>query len=124
MDLENKIRLYYDADTKQKQWKKERDVLNEQVKSEMISQDLKKTEVDNLEVVCSKVEKTKVNEEKMVRLLEEGGFEEALETKKIPNQEVIEQLINDGKLDPQILSDCVEDASYYALKIKKKKEKK
>lgn len=123
-ELQNLVKDYYTYSQKEKQFKDLKDPLNKKIKELMKKYNIQQVESDDVIATYSETEKVNMNEEKLLTKLKELGLEEAIEVVERPNTSVIEQMIYDGKLDPELIADCVETSVVATLRIKKSKGKK
>lgn len=121
INIEQRIDQAFQLDQQIKSLTKDLDPVKKDIKNEMKESGLTKVESANAVASLSTQERTSMNEDKLVLKLQALGLDEALTTKIIPNNEVIEQLIFEGKLDAAELQSCVEVKYVDVLTLKKAK---
>lgn len=119
--LPEMVKEYHKYDNAEKEAKKSKEPLNKEMKKMMRSAEMKEFETDELLVTYSIQERSSMNEVKLVARLKELGFTDAIETVERPNAGVLETLIYDGKLDPELIADCEVTKEVEVLSVKKKK---
>lgn len=121
------IHNYLDLDEKKKKIDKEHKKLNKEVKNLLERENIEELEDDDFKLTNKLVERNSINEEKLLRLLDnliDNNLieeDEVIETTRKPNTDKVEELIMQGKLDSKLLVDCLESSSYYRLSIKRRK---
>lgn len=122
--LPEKVKKYYEYDAQEKSIKDQKEPIKDEIKKLMRTADLDKFEVEDLEASYKIQERTKMNEIKLLNRLKELGLTEAIEVVERPNIDKVETLLYDNKLDPALISDCLEIKEIEVLSVKKKKRKK
>lgn len=122
--LDQRVELFYNLDQQIKSLGKEADPIKQEIKDEMKAGGMKSVETPTAIAELSTQERTKMNEDKLVLKLKALGLTEAIAIKEVPNSEVIEQLVFEGKLAAEELASCVEVTYVDVLKVKKAKVKK
>jgi hypothetical protein len=121
LSFEQKVKRYYELDQEKKAIEKEHKPLNEEIKEYMRTEEMDSFTVEDIVAELKTQERKNMNAEKLVARLKELGFTEAIQTVEVPNEEKINELIYEQKLDPNALSDCVEIKPVYVLSVKKVK---
>lgn len=119
--LEALIRDYFDIDQREKELSKLKKPANNEIKNLMQKHGLKKYQAGEIEAIIKTQTKTSINEEMLLRKLQEMGLSEAIETIERPNTEAVEKMIYEGRLDPAVLADCISEKEVVSLIVKKAK---
>lgn len=114
---------YHKYDTAEKSAKKLKEPLNKDLKVLMSKSKLKEFVIDDLTASYALQERTSMNSDKLLQRLKDLGFDKAIETFERPNAGVLEALIYDGELDPELIKDCNETKWVEVLSVKKMKKK-
>jgi hypothetical protein len=121
--LPKMMEAYHEADSKEKSAKKVKEPLNKKLKELMSSAELEEFETDELVATFKVQERTSTNETKLLNRLQSLGLTDAIETVQRPNAAVVETMIYDGKLDPNLIADCIDTKFVEVLSVKKRKKK-
>lgn len=117
MTLEQKAAKYYELDKQEKDAKKAKTPIGDEFKSLYPTKG--QYEAGEFMIVRGTQERTNMNEERLIQKLKDLGFNEAIATKEVPNQEVIESLIYEGKLPAEVLQSCVDVQYVQTVQVKK-----
>lgn len=107
VELKDVLLKFAQYDAEQKRLKKISEPLKKQIKDYMSENDIEKLEEGPVVAQFQRQERVSTNEEKLVDKLKSLGFDKAIRTVEVPDQEVIEELIYQGELNPAELDDCV-----------------
>lgn len=118
MEFIEVVKRFAQLDSIIKKADKEAKPLKESIKTQLKSENLNKFEVDGVTVTLSTQERTSMNEDLLVKKLQDLGLTQALSTKIVPNEAVIQQLIFDGILPAEELQKCVTVKFVDVLKVK------
>lgn len=121
-ELQDVIDEYGKVDTKLKAIKRKRDKLNKKIKELMSKADCDKIKTSNYEAIYSVRHTTKLNEDILLRVLEENKLDDYIVRVKKPDVDKLHRAVQENTVDPSILSQCVESKSIQYLTVKKRKE--
>lgn len=119
--LGEKLKSYFIQNEAEKAAKKLKEPLNKEVKKIMVENKITEFEFDGILASYNLQERTSMNEDKLLNRLKELGFTQAIEQVERPNTSVLETLIYDGTLDPELIANCNETKYVEVLNVKKKK---
>jgi len=117
--LENLVASYYVLDTEIKGLTKEKNPLNARIKKEMWESNMETVITDT--GVTAKLrtqEQVSLNSEKLLSTLQQMELTQAIKTIQTPDQKVVEDMIYNGELDPNVLESCLEKKYIKVLTIK------
>jgi len=121
--LETLIPDFYGVKTDADKLKKEADILNAEIKSEMgfgvAAGGSKEIIVGDIKAVYSLQERNSMNTEKLLQRLKDLELTSAIKTIEVPDEKVLEDLIYRGELDAGKISDCSEQTTVAVLKVTK-----
>lgn len=117
MTLEEKAAKYFELDQQEKTAKKAKTPIGDEFKT--IFPGKGTFEAGAFNIVRGTQERTSMNEEKLIQKLKDLGLEQAITTKEIPNQEVIESLLYDGTITADLLQSCVDVNFVQTVSVKK-----
>lgn len=116
--LEQLVFHFAELDAEQKRLKKEGDPLKDKIKTIMNEHEMDRFEKGPIQVTFSIQERRTMNEERLLQKLKSLGLTEAIKTVEKPDQQVIEDLIYEGALDPSDLDECIERKQVEVLRVK------
>lgn len=122
--LPQKLTKFAEYNEQAKKYEKLKEPLNKEIKTIMSGAGIDEFESEGVTATLQTQERSSMNSAKLLNRLKELGFEEAIETVERPNDAVVERLIYDGKLDPELIQDCVETKHVQVLKVKSTVKKK
>lgn len=117
--FEQIIAEYYELNLQEKEAKDAKKPLNEEIKSEMSSRNLKTDKIGGFKVTVGTQDRSKMDSEKLVAKLKELGLTEAIKTVEVPDDAMIERLIYNDQLNAQVVQDCVIPNFVQTLTVKK-----
>lgn len=126
MDLTTLVPSYYDNKTNLDYYKKQCDAENAKIKELMKEQGLKDFEVDGIVAKYIIQNKESMNEEKLLTLLKEKGYETVIRTKEYVDMDLLEDALYHDRIDKNTVVEmdkCRESKEIVQLRISKKKEK-
>ena len=126
-ELKELIPIYYDIKQNLDFYKKECDAGNAEIKKLMAEQNLKDYEVDGIVVKYVVQKKESMNEEALLTLLKERGYDSVIRTKEYVDMDALENALYHDAIDKDTVVDmdkCREVKEVIQLRISKKKEKK
>lgn len=117
LTTEEKAAMYFELDSAEKKAKKAKEPIGASLKKEF---DQKGTyEVGEYAIVRGIQERTKMDEDKLIAKLKELGFEQAIKTKEVVDEDLVEELIFQEKIPADLLESCVDVTYVHTLSIKK-----
>ena len=120
-ELDQSIQEYYKYDKSEKDAKKFKKPLNEQIKSFMKEIKSSVYTAGNVKAIFKTQERTKLNEDKLLAKLNDLGRSDCIVMKPTVDVDKVEDLIYKGELDGKILSDCIEVKHVETLTVKEVK---
>lgn len=126
MDLTTLVPSYYDNKTNLDYYKKQCDAENTKIKELMKAEGLKDFEVDGIVAKYIIQNKESMNEEKLLTLLKEKGYETVIRTKEYVDMDLLEDALYHDRIDKDTVVEmdkCRESKEIVQLRISKKKEK-
>lgn len=119
-----------EANTLSKTVKEEKNDLKEY----MLAEDIESAEVGGWSISCSRSVKTSMDEAKTIPIVqslidnakgsEKGAFQNLLVMKPTINEDLLEDLIYEGKIDKDLFKEAVIETTSYTLRFKKAKKRK
>lgn len=119
--IENLIIEFYEKNEEVKKLTKEADKLKAKIKEYLREHSITNYEVGNLVLTLSEQDRGKMDEDRLVRVLEEMGFGDAIELKPVPIESEVENLVYNQKLDAGMVQDCYVPNIIQVLSVKKVK---
>lgn len=123
LELGAKIVRYHKYDSEEKAAKKLREPLNLELKKAMAEMNLNLFEFNGYVASYSPQERISMNEDRLIAKLKELGHTDAIVHVEKADTGKLEELIYDGKLDPELLVSCNDTKIVEVLSIKKPKAK-
>lgn len=122
MNKENLYVAYREAKANADKWKKEADSLGKLLKEQMINTPV--VEEDGYVFERRVSVKNKLDEDNLVKWLEENNYKEAISYKPVLNEDKVSELLNNGDIDVAIIDKYTSKSEVVALYCKKAKAKK
>lgn len=110
---------YVKYDTTAKEMKSKMDPLNKKIKKYMSENKMKNFEAGDVKVSYQLQTRSTMNEDALIGRLKKLGLHEAIKTVEKPDEQVIEQLIFEGKLPASELQSCITTKYVEVLKVSK-----
>ena len=122
--LQTKIPEFYEADQKQKAYKKTSDKLKEEIKEIMESMQLQDYDVEDLKATLKTVEITKFDEDILLEIIKPLEIEGIIKTREYVDMDALETAIYKGMLDAKILekSRIITEQKRFSVKMMKLKK--
>ena len=120
--LQTLAEKYALLDQQEKNAKKLKTPLNKEIKELMVKGDLSTFEHGGVTLSYSTQNRNDMNEDALVEKLKSLGLTEAIQIVEKPNEEMITQLIYEGKLSASDLESCVTTKVIEVLKVSVKKK--
>ena len=126
-ELKELLPVYYDNKQNLDYYKKQCDAENAKIKELMREQDIKDFEVNGIVAKYVIQNKESMNEEALIKLLKERGYNAAIKTKEYVDMDVLEHALYHDMIDKDtvvMMDKCREVKEVVQLRVSKKKEKK
>lgn len=91
--------------------------LNKVIKSAIVDAGLEEVDVHGAQFKVTYQDRSKMNEEKLLQLLESKGLVEAIKVKKVPDADMIPDLISKGLIKETELAECIDENLVPILKL-------
>lgn len=124
MDWKKILPAYWNADQSQKDFKKQRDKLNNQIKEGMESEELEEMSAGGYTATRNVQERTSMDSDTLLKILKDRKLTKAIKVVEMPDEQVVEDLMASGELTTEDISPAVRVKEVVVLKIKKDKPKK
>ena len=121
MDFQQKVTELNEAKKQLKIAKDKEAKLVKEVKDEMMSTGVEVERVGNIKVTCQEVVKTSFDEDILVELVKELGYNECIETKEVVNEDKLQELIYKGFINIEAIQPAVKESKTYRLSVKEVK---
>ena len=109
---------YAEYNNKKKEYDKKRKNIGKTLKQKMEEEGIDKYEGDNYKTYVIKQERKKINEDKLLHILEENNIDAIT---KAPDIDKLEELIEEGEISSDLLqeiSDCIDINSYSYVQVR------
>jgi len=109
---------YAEYNNKKKEYDKKRKNIGKTLKQKMEEEGIDKYEDDNYKTYVIKQERKKINEDKLLHILEENNINAIT---KAPDIDKLEELIEEGEISSDLLqeiSDCIDINSYSYVQVR------
>ena len=109
---------YAEYNNKKKEYDKKRKNIGKTLKQKMEEEGIDRYEDDNYKTYVIKQERKKINEDKLLHILEENNINAIT---KAPDIDKLEELIEEGEISSDLLqeiSDCIDINSYSYVQVR------
>lgn len=96
--------------------------INADLKAKMIAAKCDKKVAGDYELILGTQDKSKVDNDKLVALLKEKKLTKAIKKIEMPDEAMVEKLVNEGKITPEEFKECVVENVVTTLKIQEVKK--
>lgn len=124
MTIEEQVKQYADLDAKAKQIDDMKKPLNVAIKAYMRDNGIHEVAVDGIKAVFGKQERVSMNEAKLLEKVKGLGLTQAIKTIEVVDEDIINQMVYEGTLEPSLIEDCVETKVVETLTIRGGKKRK